>query len=266
MSYRTPARKELQQSGRGVGGFAGKVGAMPHQNFGPSLMALQVRDPVALEEAAQQHQRQMRRPDNPGGAGKNGPFSGAMRSLLTPGWKARLANESGNPVAFEQRTAGVRLASLEKSVHGAISRSSSGQSGDDDDDDGVDNPEWQDEEGGDSSSSSSSSGDGSVDDTLEAALFAYQVAVSPEAEKQRKSFAARLAEGAAADELESLLRDFGGTLLGLIRQGAHKAGARTGYVQPYLVLRWLSRRYYASIGGELWFLLSLGACALRAGN
>jgi hypothetical protein len=225
MSYRTPVRKELQQSGRGVGGVAELVGAMPHQNFGPSLMALQFGDPVAQEEAAQQHQQQMRRPDNPGGAGKNAPFSGAMRCLLSPDWEDRLAAESGNPAALEQQTARVRSVSLKKLVPGGIKgagsssdSSSWSEPGDDDNDDdiGVDEPEWAEGEGDDSSSSSSSSRDGRVDDTLEAALFAYQVGFSPEAQKQRKSFAARLAEGAAADELELLRREFGETLLGLI--------------------------------------------------
>jgi hypothetical protein len=148
-----------------------------------------------------------------------------MRSLLSPDWEDRLAAESGNPAAFEQQTARVRSVSLKKLVPGGIKgagsssdSSSWSEPGDDDNDDGVDEPEWAEGEGDDSSSSSSSSSsrDGRVDDTLEAALFAYQVGFSPEAQKQRKSFAARLAEGAAADELELLRREFGETLLGLI--------------------------------------------------
>jgi hypothetical protein len=230
-------------------------------------MAHQVGDVEALFAGHEQQQRQMRRPDNPGGAGKNPPFSGAVQALLLlllmSDLEGKLAGWSGNPAAFKQQTAGVQEpASLEKLVPetctGAGSSSdssgSSSWSESDDVDDGVDEPEWAGE--GDDSSSSSSGECGRVVDTFEAALFAFKVAVSPEARQLRQDIAA----AADAVELQSLLHGFGETLLDLTRQGACKAGARTGYVEPYLFLRWLSRQFYSSKGGVLWVCFRSVCC------
>lgn len=118
--------------------------AQPNQYYSPSLMAHQVRDCAALGAAHEQHQKEMQRTDNPGGAGKNPPFSGAVKFLLLSDWEGKLAAWSGDPTAFQTKAA--PRASLKEVViencQGASS-SSSGGSGDDDSADGVDDKEWE---------------------------------------------------------------------------------------------------------------------------